>query len=319
MKASFFRTPGDFSVLEYGEQPDPIYRAGEVLIRVKACALNRIDLWQRSGKYAVTLPHIPGSDIAGILEDGREVVVNPAIPCGGCERCKKNQDCEFVSIVGFSTQGGYGELISVPMENVYAKPKGLSFVEAAAFPLTYLTAWHMLKTRAHLEKGESIFIWGATGGLGIAAIQIAKYLGAHIRAATRSSHKAEVLRTLGVDEVLLMDDKIVFQPIDVVFESVGEETWNKSIAMLKPLGRLVLAGTTSGNNASLDLQKLYAKQISILGSRMGSPSEFEEILSLMESGAFKPVISKTFPLKEASEAHHWMESAAGIGKIVLET
>lgn len=163
MKASFFKTPGDFSVLEYGEQLNPIPKEGEVLVHVKACALNRIDVWARCGRYQVPLPHILGSDIAGVLEDGREVVVNPALPCGHCERCQKGLACEFVKIIGFSTPGAYAELVSIPLKNVYPKPPQLSFIEAAAFPLTFLTAWHMLSTRARVQKGETVFIWGASG------------------------------------------------------------------------------------------------------------------------------------------------------------
>ncbi len=318
MKASFFKETGEPSVLEYGEFSDPHSEEGEVLVRVKSCALNRIDVWQRSGKYPLALPHIPGSDISGILENGEEVVVNPALPCGSCERCQKNLDCEFVKIIGFSTQGAYAEWISVPKVNVYPKPKGLSFAEAASFPLTFLTAWHMLKTRAQVKPGEAVFIWGATGGLGVAAIQIAKQLGAHVIAGTRSMQKIEALKAVGADEVVLVQNETQFEKVDVVFETVGEATWDRSLDMLKPFGRLVLAGTTSGKEAKVDLQKLYTKQLSIVGSRMGTQKEFEEILALVEQGLLKPKVDRCFTLQDAVKAHEFFEAGEFVGKIVLE-
>lgn len=317
MKASFFKKTGEPSVLEYGEFDDPVAAKNEVLVRVKSCALNKIDVWQRSGKYPLPLPHIPGSDVSGILENGEEVVVNPAMSCGICERCQKNLDCEFVKILGFSTQGAYAEFIAVPSANVYPKPRHLSFAEAASFPLTFLTAWHMLKTRAQVKRGEAIFIWGATGGLGVAAIQIAKHLGAHVIAGTRSMQKSESLKSIGADEVILVNEETQFGSVDVVFETVGEATWNRSVDMLKPFGRLVLAGTTTGKEAKVDLQKLYTKQLSLLGARMGTQKEFEEVLALVEQGILKPKVDECFALQDAEKAHELFEAGNFVGKIVL--
>lgn len=309
MKAIFFKTPGDVAVLEYGEQPTPQAGPGEVLIRVKACALNRIDIWQRSGKYPVPLPHILGSDISGVTESGEEVIVNPALERGHDKP---------VDIVGFSTQGGYAEFVTVPVNNVHPKPAKLSFEEAAAFPLTALTAWHMLNSRAQLAAGEKVFIWGAAGGLGVMAMQVAKHLGGYVIAGTRDPAKAAALKQLGADAVVVVNQNTVFEPVDVVFETVGAHTWPASFAMLKPAGRLVIAGTTSGNIATLDLQQLYTKQISILGSRMGSAQEFTEVLALLNQGVLRPVLAEVFTLAQAAKAHTAFEAGNIVGKIVLK-
>jgi NADPH:quinone reductase-like Zn-dependent oxidoreductase len=210
---------------------------------------------------------------------------------------------------------------------VYPKPANLSFVEAAAFPLTFLTAWHMLVGRADVQKGESVFIWGASGSLGSAAVQLAQYLGARVIAATRSEDAAKKIRAVGADESVLYTETDVVHEVqlltnglgvDVVFESVGEKTWQQSIAMLRMLGRLVIAGTTSGDNGAINLSDLYYKQLTILGARMGTKEEFEKVLSIMESGTMKPVIDSVFPLEKSAEAQRRMEEGKHVGKIVLE-
>ncbi len=336
MNAVYFEKFGERDVLQYGEFPTPKPQAGEALVRVRACGLNHLDIWLRKGSMKFPLPHIVGSDVAGVIEEingasdlkvGDEVIVNPERACGTCERCQKGKACGMVLLLGRQANGGYAEYISVPLEQLYRKPNNLSFVEAAAFPLTYLTAWHALCTRARLETGETLFVWGASGSAGPAIIQSAKHIGAHVIAAVRSDEVGAVVRSWGADEVVNYKTEDVVQRVqkltdgkgvDVVFESVGEKTFSQSIAMLNPYGRIVVIGATSGEKVSFNLSEFYPKQFSIIGSRMGTKDEFEKVLQLIEAGAFKPVIDKVFPLQDAALAQQRMEEGKHIGKIILE-
>jgi len=296
MKAVYFKKPGGLEVLRHGELPAPQPKKGEALVRVHACALNRLDIWLREGKRDLQMPHVPGSDVSGVIvkingstsfAPGEEVVINPAIPCGSCLRCKAGKDCELVRIFGAATWGGYAEFVTVPIAQIYPKPTNLSFVAAAAFPLTFLTAWHMLIGRARLQKDETVFVWGASGGLGIAGVLIAKYLGARVIAAAKSESVAKRLKEIGVDETVIYTTDVAASVrritdglgADVVFESVGAKTWQASLAMLRPLGRVVIAGTTSGEMASQDLSDIYYYQHTVLGARMGTREEFEKVLA----------------------------------------
>lgn len=322
--------------LEYGEIKNPEPKKGEILIRVKACALNHLDLHLLKGRFKLSLPHVLGSDVSGTVEriNGKSrlkvrqaVVVNPAIPCGQCLRCKKSLSCEIVNIFGYKTQGGYAQYVTVPALQVYPKPSNLSFVEAAAFPLTFLTAYHVLVSRAHLRKEEFVFIWGASGGLGSAAIQVAKYVGARTIAAVGSKENEKKLKALGADYLVnyLKDDikksvdKITDgNKVDVVFESVGTETWNISLNILRPQGRLAVVGVTSGAIASQDLSDIYYNQQTILGSRMGTKREFERVLKLVKTRKLKPVIDRIFSLKDAKKALRRLSESKQFGKIVLK-
>ncbi len=336
MKAVFFTKFGGPEVLEYGEFPSPQPQPGEALVRVQACGLNHLDVWLRKGRSNIILPHIPGCDVAGVIEEingvcdfkqGQEVVVNPAIPCGTCSRCVAGDDCELVVILGARVKGGYAEYITVPMYQLYAKPQNLSAVEAAAFPLTFLTAWHMLVGRAELKKSETVFVWGASGGLGSAAVQIANYLGAKVIAAAKSEAEAQRLRELGAHEVAIYTQNKVGdvvkafteqRGVDAVFESVGKETWATTLAILRPLGRVVIAGTTSGDVIALNLSDIYVRQLTILGARMGTRTEFEKVLELVQSGVLKPIVDSVFLLSEAAAAQRRMEKREHFGKIVLK-
>ncbi|TSC75573.1 MAG: alcohol dehydrogenase [Parcubacteria group bacterium Gr01-1014_30] len=339
MKAVFFEKPGGLDVLKYGELPTPRPQKGEALVRVKAADLNRLDVWLREDKENasnIPLPHIPGSDAAGVVKEingestlrvGQEVVLNPAIPCSACPRCKNGEPCELVKIFGVKNQGSYAEYITAPISQLYPKPKNISFAEAAAFPLTFLTAWHMLVGRANLRKGETVFVWGASGGLGSSAIQVAKYLGAKVIAAAKSEEDAKQIREIGADEIVIYTSGNVESTVknltkglgvDVVFESVGEKTWSMTLAMLRPFGRVVIAGTTSGNMGTQDLSDIYVRQLSIFGARMGQKEEFEKVLELVAAGKLKPIIDKTFSLKDAAEAQKRMVDGKHFGKIVLE-
>lgn len=322
--------------LELGEVQKPKPKKGEALIKVKACALNHLDLHLAKGILKVRFPHTPGSDVAGIIEllngksklkGGQEVVINPAIPCKKCSRCLRGLSCEIVKIFGYGTQGGLAEYVTVPIEQLFTKPKNLTFIEAAAFPLTFLTAYHMLVGRANIQKGETVFIWGASGGLGSAAIQIAKYLGATIIATVSSDEDIKRIKVMGADYVINYVEKDVEKSVnnltngkkvDVVFESVGKATWNTTLRILKPHGRVVIAGTTSGRIASQDLSDIYYFQHTILGSRMGTKEEFKQVVKLVEAGKLRPIIDKVFPLEKANEALKRLERSKQIGKIVLE-
>lgn len=316
--------------MKYGDFPTPEPKKNEVLIKVKACGLNHLDIWIRQGQRELSMPHILGSDVAGVVEKvngdsklkaGQEVVVNPAMPCGQCYRCRQSESCELVKIFGKDSKGGYAEYTIAPVEQVYVKPASLSFTEAAAFPLTFLTAWHMLVSRAMLKKTETVFIWGASGGLGSSAILIAKYLGAKVIAAAKSDAVAEKIRKLGADEVIIYTKNKVedlVKDIDVVFESVGEKTWSTSLKIARPYGRVVIAGTTSGNMVSHDLSDIYVRQLSVIGARMGTKEEFEKVLKLFETGKLKPIIDRVFPLQDARKAQQRMEAGEHMGKIILE-
>ena len=336
MKAVFIEKQGGLGVLKYGDLPEPKPKRGEVLIRVKAAALNHLDLHLRNARLNIPLPHVSGSDVAGVIAEingqsklkvGDEVVVNPAIPCGICARCKKGLSCETVKIFGYNTTGGFAEYVTAPIGQVYPKPKNLSFIEAAAFPLTFLTAWHMLVGRADLQEGETVFIWGASGGLGSAAIQIAKYLGAKIIAAAKDEEDAKKIKAMGADGAVIYTKGNVIEEVkklnggvlvDVVFESVGAKTWATTLAMLRPHGRVVIAGTTSGEMASQDLSDVYYYQQTILGSRMGTPEEFEQVLKLVDEGKLKPTIDKVFSLKDFRKAEQRLEESKQVEKIVVE-
>src|SRR3989338_11286778 len=339
MKAVFFKKPGGSEVLQYGELTTPKPQKGEALMRVKAAGLNRLDIWLREDKENarnIPMPHISGSDAAGIVEEingesslkvGQEVVLNPAISCGACPRCKNGEACELVKIFGVKNQGSYAEYITAPISQFYPKPKNISFAEAAAFPLTFLTAWHMLAGRANLQKGEIVFVWGASGGLGSSAIQEAEYLGAKVNGPAKSEGDARQIREIGADEIVIYTKGNVESTVknltnglgvDVVFESVGEKTWSTTLAMLRPFGRVVIAGTTSGEMGTQDLSDIYVRQLSIFGARMGTKEEFEKVLEIVAAGKLKPIIDKTFSLKDAAEAQGRMVEGKHFGKIVLE-
>lgn len=334
MKAAFFTRPGGPDVLEIGEVPDPEPNAGELLVRVSACGVNALDAWARANAEP-SGQRVVGSEIVGFLESGErtglhvgdEVVVNPAIPCGKCRRCVVGDPCEVVDIVGWDTPGGYAEFVAVPASQVYPKPPRLSLEESAAFPLTYLTAWHMLSTRARVQPGETVFVWGAAGNLGSAGVAVAEHLGARVIAAARTDEAANRLLASGATETVLYEREDVVARVkeltagdgaDVVFEGVGAATWERTLSMLGFGGRVVIAGTASGDVASQDLSDVYYYQQTILGARMGTTDEFEALLSALTSGGLRPpLIDSVVPLADAKGAHQRMESRQHIGKIVL--
>jgi NADPH:quinone reductase-like Zn-dependent oxidoreductase len=340
MKAVIIPHHGGPDVLEYAEFPEPAVQPNDVIVKVHACALNHLDLWVRRGLPGVPLPlpHIPGSDVAGevahvgshvrSVKVGERVVLAPGLSCGLCEQCRAGDDnrCRRYTILGFLVDGGCAEYVRVPEANVLPMPDDLTYEEAAAVPLVFLTAWHMLMTRARLHPGEDVLVLGAGSGVGSAAIQVARLAGARVFATVGKEEKRKKALELGADVVFNhaqahIDDEIRRltdrRGVDVVVEHVGEATWRQSIASLAVGGRLVTCGATTGSEVKLDLRTLFSRNISVLGSYMGRRSELNTILKLVAERKLRAVIDSVMPLSHAASAHFRMEQREHFGKIVL--
>jgi len=340
MKCVRFHRHGGPEVLQYEEAPDPAPGEGEALVRVKACALNHLDLWARNGlpNVKIPLPHISGCDIAGVVElapageaefqSGSEVIVSPGMSCGRCDRCLTGRDnqCTQYAIIGYQVDGGLAELVRVPRTNLVRKPEGLGFVEAASFPLVFLTAYHMLVSRARVEAGETVLVLGAGSGVGSAAIQVAKMYGASVIATAGGEEKLRKARELGADEVVDHYRQDVLEEVrrvtgrrgvDIVVEHVGRATWEKSVKALARGGRVVTCGATTGHEAVTDLRYVFSRELTVFGSYMGSKGELLKVARLFEEGRLKPVVDSTFPLQRAAEAETRMERSEHFGKIVV--
>jgi NADPH:quinone reductase-like Zn-dependent oxidoreductase len=340
MKAVRFHEHGGPEVLKYEDAPEPAIQANEVLVKVKACALNHLDIWLRVGvrRWTLHMPHIVGSDISGEVAEvgslvtrvrpGDRVLLAPGISCGQCEACFKGLDsaCHSYTLFGVMVDGGYAEYVRSPEMNIVPIPGDLSFDEAAAVPLVFLTAWHMLFTRAGLKPGEDVLVIGAGSGVGMAAIQIAKLAGARVIATAGADWKLEKARELGADEVINHSQQSIAEEVrrltakrgvDIVFEHVGAAVWEDCFESLATYGRLVTCGTTSGPEVKLNLQILCGRQRSILGSFMGGKSELTEALKLIAQRKLIAVIDSAFPLKDAAEAQKKMEGRELFGKILL--
>jgi NADPH:quinone reductase-like Zn-dependent oxidoreductase len=341
LKAIVFSQHGGPEVLKYTEAPEPSIGPGDVLVRVRACALNHLDLWVRRGlpNVPIPLPHIPGSDIAGEIAKigpqvttvrvGQKVVLAPLVSCGKCPACLAGLDnrCRQATNLGYMIDGGCAEFARAPEVNCLPYPENLSFEEAAAVPLVFQTAWHMLVARAELQPGEDVLILGAGSGVGSAAIQIAKFFGARVITTAGSDEKLAKARQLGADHLINHKTQKIREEVrritnkrgvDVVFEHVGTATWDDSFASLALAGRLVTCGTTTGYDAKVDLRFLFSRQLSLLGSYMGVKSELHTIMKLVADGRLKPIVDRTFPLAEAAAAHRYLESGGQFGKVVLK-
>ena len=340
MKAVRFHGHGGPEVLRYEDAPNPVLASGEVLVRVRACALNHLDLWERRGlpRVEIPLPHISGSDVAGevvsssvpYVAPGRRVMLQPGVSCGRCTDCLSGRDneCAQYEVLGYRNHdGGYAELVKVPVQNLVPIPDDIDFVQAAAFPLTFLTAWHMLMTRAQLKRGDDVLVLAAGSGVGQAAIQIAFLHGARVFATAGSEAKLERARALGAYDVIDHYKQDIVEEIrrltnrrgvDIVIEHVGEATWWHSVRALARGGRLVTCGATTGANGAIDLTALFAKQLSILGSYMGTKGELLRAARFFFAGQLKPVIDRTFTLADAAAAQQRMEESGQFGKIVLD-
>ena len=340
MKAVVFNEHGSVDKLVYTDFKEPEISPSEVLVKVNACGINHLDIWVREGMAGITipLPHIPGceiiGEIAGVgsavkgLSVGRRVLIAPGINCGRCEYCLSSNDslCHEFRIMGLQVDGGYAEYAKAPAENIIPISERLSFEEWAAVPLVFLTAWHMLKTRAGLSTGETVLIHAAGSGIGSAAIQIAKLSGAEVITTVGNDEKLEKAKKLGADHLInyskedfvnKVNEFTDNRGVDVVFEHIGPETWEKSLSCLKRGGRIVTCGATSGSTVSFDLRFLFAKQLSISGCYMGSRKELMDVLRLIESGRLKPVVDSVFPLADAAAAQTKMLNRKQFGKIVL--
>ena len=340
MRVVYFKEHGGVEKLEYGFLPKPVPGHGEVLVQVKACALNHLDIWTRQGMPSVKipLPHILGCDISGEVAKtgpgvrgiaiGKKVIIAPGLSCGRCQYCKSGWDslCDHYKIMGFQVNGGYAEFVKAPLRNLIPISKQWTFEEWAGVPLVFLTAWHMLVTRANLKKGETVLIHAAGSGVGSAAIQIAKHLGAHVFTTVGSDEKIKRAKALGADEIINYEKKDFSlevrrlnrnRGVDVVFEHIGPATFAKSLASLARKGRVVTCGVTSGPLVNLDLRFVFVRQLSILGSYMGGIKELQTVVRLIEKKKLKPVIDKIFPLREAKEAQARMLERHNFGKIIL--
>lgn len=343
MMAVRFHEHGGPEVLRYEEAPVPALGPSDALVRVRACALNHLDIWTRRGLPGMKfeLPHILGCDVAGEvaatgsavahIAPGMACFVHPGLPGGpSVERARGDDNvAPDYRVLGHQVDGGYAQYVRVPADNVLPKPERLSFAEAAAFPLTFLTAWHMLgRRRAGLRSGETALVIGGSSGVGTAAIQVAKARGARVIATAGSAEKCARALALGADDAIDHHErageihKAVYAltggvGVDVVVEHVGPAVFEQCVKALRRGGRLVTCGATTGPKAELDLRMLYAKHLTLYGSYMGSMSESYELLPLVASGALRPVVDSVLPLKDAAEAHRRMEASEHFGKIVL--
>jgi NADPH:quinone reductase-like Zn-dependent oxidoreductase len=338
MKAVRIHQFGGPEVLTYEDVPDPQPRKDEVLVRVRACSLNHLDVWARKGLPGVKLPHILGSDVAGEVAEvgeyvggftvGQRVLLAPMHYCRHCEKCVAGlqNHCRSFTVLGNGVDGGNCERIAVPAANVIPIPDSLDFDQAASVPLVFVTAWHMLVGRAGIRPGQTVLVLGAGSGVGIAAIQIAKLF--HCRVITTAGDEAKLAkgRELGADyginhyqqkisdEVRKITNK---EGVDIVFEHVGAATWDESVKSLKSGGTLVTCGATTGPKVALDLVHLFARQLTLLGSYMGTMGELHEVLKHVFAGRLKPVVDRTFPLNELRAAHEYLEKSQMFGKIVV--
>jgi len=341
MKAVRFHEHGGPEVLKYEDAPDPVIAPHEVLVKVKACALNHLDVWARGGMPGVKLPlpHISGSDISGEaaavgsivtrIKPGQRVVVSPGISCGQCAHCLSGRDnlCPSYEIIGgYRIDGGYAEYVKLPEVNILPMPEGMSFEAAAAFPLTFLTAWNMLVTLARVRSGDEVLVMGAGSGVGSAAVQIAKLFGARVIATASTDDKLGKAKRLGADEGINYASQDLVgevrrltakRGVDIIFEHVGGPVFEKLIPSLASGGRLVTCGATSSYLVQTDLRYLFMRQVSIMGAHMGSKADLLRIVRELERGRLKPVVDRVFPLKEAAEAQRAMEDRRVFGKLVL--
>jgi NADPH:quinone reductase-like Zn-dependent oxidoreductase len=338
MKAIRFHQHGGPEVLRYEDAPEPEVIPGDALVRVRACALNHLDLWQRRGieRVKIPFPHISGADVAGevvqsgdpAFPPGQRVMLQPGLSCGRCVHCLDGRDneCARYDVLGYQSDGGYAEYVRVPSQNLIAVPDGIGMVEAAAFPLSFLTAWHMLVHRAQLRAGEDVLVLGAGSGVGQAAIQVAALHGARVFATAGTDEKLARARSLGASDGVNHTTGDVpaavrqftgGRGVDVVVEHVGTATWDRSLRSLARAGRLVTCGATTGHDARIDLRFLFSRQLSLVGSYMGRKADLLRAAPFFFSGRLVPVVDRTYPLHEAAEAQRRLESREAFGKIVL--
>ena len=342
MRAIVFHAHGGPEQLGLAELPDPVAGPGQVVVRVHACALNRLDLWVRSGLPGsrLPLPHVLGSDIAGVVESlgpgvdagwlGRPVLVNPGLSCGTCAMCLSGWDnlCPRYRILGETAPGGYAERVLVPAANLIGKPDALDMITAAAAPLTFLTAWQMLTVRAQVGPGQLVLIHAVGSGVGVAGLQIARLHGARVIALASSDAKLARARELGAEFTVRSDAPdweqqvralapVGKRGVDVVFEHTGMATWEASLRLARRGGTIVTCGASSGHAAVTDLRQVFFRQLQLLGSTLGSKAPLHRIAELLARGELRPVVDRCFPLAEAAQAQRYLDHREQFGKVVL--
>ncbi|HEX6790374.1 MAG TPA: zinc-binding dehydrogenase [Candidatus Krumholzibacteria bacterium] len=340
MKAIYFETHGGPEVLTLGERPAPALGPGMVRIDVRAASVNHIDMFVRRGMpgLKIALPHIPGCDASGVVSEigagvtglavGQRVLMNPSISCGTCEFCQRGDVtlCTTYQLVGEHTSGTLCEQIVLPAQNALPFPDSMSFEDAASLPLVFVTAWRMLITRGRLRAAEDVLIHGASAGVGIACIQIAKVAGARVFAVASSDEKLDLCRSLGADILIHSGKEDVTRRVreitgrrgvDVVVDYVGKATWLSSLQCLCRGGRLVTCGATTGYNPEEDLRHIFYRQLEVIGSTMGSRNELAAPLKLIFAGRMRPVVSAVYPLADTVAAHRAMEARQSLGKLVI--
>ncbi len=338
MKAIVIRDPGGSESLSYEELPDPVPGPGEVLVRVRAAGVNHLDLFMSRGLPGIELPIVPGGDVAGEVvvvgpgvsapHTGERVIISPVLTCGQCRWCLVGEDnfCPQWRQLGRGVNGGYAELCVVPAVNALPLPQALDFVGAGSLPIVLTTVWHMLVKLARLQLNETVLVWGASSGVGSMAIQVSKLLGARVLATAGSDEKLQRAIDLGADAALNHSTQDIpkearrlteGQGVDVVFEHVGEATWERSLRALRRGGRLVTCGATTGNRGKVNLDALFWNNTQILGNRVGSKGDLLEALRFCTTGQLRPVVDSTYPLVKAAQAHQRLEAREQFGKVVL--
>jgi NADPH:quinone reductase-like Zn-dependent oxidoreductase len=340
LRAVVIREHGGPEVLSFEERVQPLPGPREVCLRVRAVGLNHLDLWVRNGVpgHSFPLPIVPGCDVAGVVEAigagaagvavGDEVVAAPGVSCGRCLKCRAGEDalCRTYGILGESQDGGCQEYLVVPDAGVFPKPRSLDWEQAAAVPLTFLTAWHMLKARARVQPGERVLVHAAGSGVSVAAIQIARLLGARVLTTAGTDEKCARGLALGAEEAVNYKTADFAREVkrwagghgvDVVVDHIGSDTFERSLRCLVKGGRYVTCGATSGFELKTDFRLVFFKSLSILGSTMGAGHELASVLSLVDSGRLRPVVDRVFPLEQIAEAHRYLASRVAFGKVVL--
>ncbi len=340
MKAAYLTGHGGNEVVAVGERPVPARRAGEVLVRLRAATVNRVDLYMRDSGAGIThaLPMVMGLDGAGVVEQvdadepslsvGQNVVLHPGIGCGRCEFCLRGRDtlCTSMRLLGEHRDGTFAEFVSLPARNVFAMPEGLNFGEAAALGVNHITAWGMLHGKARIQPWETVLIFGIGGGVSLAALQLARLAGARTLVTSRDPVKLERARALGADVVIDGQGDVVRQVmaatdgrgVDVVIENVGAAVWALAMKSLVRGGRLVTCGATTGDQPPADIRRIFIRQLQILGSTMGDLGEFRDLLALVQRSGLKPVIDSEHPLDDVHGALDRLASGQQFGKVVIQ-
>jgi len=340
MKAVQFSEHGDCDVIEYGECPEPEVGRDEVLVDVKAGALNHLDVWTRRGLPGIDLafPHVPGSDAAGVVletgadvtrfAEGDHVAVSAGVSCGACEFCRHGQEsmCDSFHIIGEHVPGVHAERTAVPADNLVPVPDHVDWEVAGSASLVFQTAWRMLVTRADLDPSDSVLVLGASGGVGHAAVQIADHVGCEVFATASSGEKLEYAADCGADHTIdyaerdfadAVYDHTDGRGVDVVVDHVGAETYGDSLKSLAKGGKLVTCGATTGGNPDAGLNRVFWDQLEVIGSTMATPGEVDDVLELVWNGTVEPRIREVVPMSEAARAHRLIEDREGFGKVVV--